>query len=128
MYFPIGHHGNILSRFEELHDFFAFPGYRCPARFGIGILFEASKIATLELKIDLLEFSLCGGANREGVPCKGNGLFVFDKRLTPNGEEGVFEGNGHGWMIPNRGREQNGVCATGQPTLAREIYAFSTSM
>ncbi len=97
MEFAVGDHGAVGSLFEKLHDLLAFAGQGGPTGFGVGVLLQAADVASFELKIDLLEASLGGGA--DGIRLVGDldGAGAVEKGLLPNVEEnGVEVGSGHG--------------------------------
>ena len=91
--------GNVASVFEELHDFGAFAGEGGPAGFRVGVLFKGAELAAFEAEVDLPEFLLRGGADREGCARNGDGAGVLDHDLAEHGAEGGFEIAGHGSSI-----------------------------
>jgi len=77
----VGCDGNVSSTLEELHYFLAAPRHCGPRGFRLGILFQSPQISSIELKIDLLEFSLCRHSNWEALLFERYRLPVFDKGL-----------------------------------------------
>ena len=92
MHLSIGDDRDVSSALQELHYFLAAPGHCCPTGFRFGVLFQPAQISSVELKIDLFEFSLCCHSNRKALLFEQYSLLVFDKRLLADSQERVFEG------------------------------------
>ena len=84
--------GNVSSTLQELHYFLPAPRHRRPTGFRLWILFQPPQIPSVELKIQLSEFSLRRHPNRKALLFEQYRLPVFDKRLLVDNQKRVFEG------------------------------------
>ena len=91
MHLSIRDDRNVSSTLQELHYFLAAARQRCPTRCRFGILFQSPQIFSIEVKIDLFEFSLCRHSNRKALIFEQYRLPVFDKRLLVDSSKRVFE-------------------------------------
>ena len=83
---------DVSSTLQELHYFLPAPCHCRPTGFRLGILFQSPQVSSVELKIDLPEFSLCCYSNRKALLFEQYRLPVFDERLLVDSQERVFEG------------------------------------
>ena len=91
MHLSIRDDGNVFSTLQELHYFLAAPRHCRPTGFRLGILLQSPQIFSIELKIDLFEFSLCCHSSREALIFEHYRFPVFDKRLLVDSQKRVFE-------------------------------------
>jgi hypothetical protein len=91
MHLAIDRHGKVSGVPEKLHHPFASTRLLCPPRLRVGILFKATNIFTLELKIDLAQPPTSHPFHRPRTSIDDNGSEIFGHHLSPDGKQRFFE-------------------------------------
>jgi hypothetical protein len=89
---PVSDHPDVAACLQKLHDFGAFAGHLCPTRFGLRVLFQASKFNAVDFKINLRRAMFGGAPYGEGRVAESYNFLLFHERLTPPGEKDVIDG------------------------------------